>query len=771
MQQISRSDIVPQILRSKAADRGRRVMREFWALERQRRAQTSGPEPWFKADDEELVKAVSGMTDGRCAFCESASDELQVHRFRPPGNALPLQGSGNGHLYYLWLADAWQNLYPICPTCVPPEPQFPLQGGRASLPSLRQVDNYVERGDGLWPSFPPKEANELLDPARDDKFERHFVPKLDGELIGESKRGETTALIFNLNRPDLRSRRYHAYHNLLQRLMTLMKSGQLDAADPDWASLFAFDDMEFGGTWYLLLRRLGRWAANSNGARWRMSRRLMRGFFERCVRDLKADWIDEAVETLAREDQGLRAGRWGVESVYSVRDSIASISISNFKAIEQIGLVLGTPDPTTDDPSARRAPSLVILGENATGKSSILEAIGLCVSTPAARNALNPRWADFTLDPTQFGAERERVARHSEVRIVLASGQAANLSIENGSAMVRNEFGNQQVAVFAYGAFRRFMTSTRRSSPHKHIRNLFDGATLSNPEPWLKSLPIDQFNMVIRTLRDLLSVEGDFDIIQRYGRSKQLRMVTSLVEPDGTIRFNRTPLQVVSSGYRAMLGMLCDIMRGLLDPQVYENFESFQTARGVVLIDEIEAHLHPRWKVQVMTSLRAALPGMTFIVTTHDPLCLRGMGEGEVVVLQRVATSDSGRESTLPIIVERIENLPSVAGLRVEQLLTSDFFQLLSSDDAASDRRLAQIGDLIAAKSNGEALSDTDRYVLRAFEEDIANALPVGSSEVHRIAQEAVAEYLRQRRDASSVRLRRLRTEAKSEILKALDMV
>ncbi|MBZ9772308.1 AAA family ATPase [Mesorhizobium sp. CO1-1-8] len=769
MQRIDRPEQAPLVLLSQVADDARRRMREFWALERPRRAQTSVPAPSIQANDEQLVEAVSALTGGRCAFCE-ASDKLLVHRFRPVGNALPLASTSNAHLYYLWLVDAWQNLYPICLGCIPPEPQFPVVASRAPLPGLRQIDTYVKNANGLWPSFPPKEGILLLDPCRDREFEKHLLPKLDGELIGESKKGETTVLVFNLNRSDRRNQRYHAYQMLIERLIRLIASPSVQSDHPDWQQLFDFPAMEFGGTWFLLLRRLARWIGGSSGVRVRSSRTQIRAFFLRMISEPDAEQrLESSLEAIAREDNGLRAGRWTVGSVYSVRAPIASVQITNFKAIEQLELTFAKSVETPEGLSYRRAPSLIILGENATGKSSILEAIALAVATPAARAALDVLWPRLVLDPSQLGLERTRDQRRANVQVALATGQSVSLAIEQGTAVVRSELGNQQVPVFAYGAFRRFLTATKRQAPHKHIRNLFDGSTLSNPEPWLKSLPQDRFNMVIRTLRDLLSIEGDFDIMQRERGTRQLRMVTSITEPNGQVRYSRAPLQSVSSGYRSMLAMLCDIMRGLLDPQVYEGFESFQTAQGVVLIDEIEAHLHPRWKVQVMTSLRAALPGMSFVVTTHDPLCLRGMGEGEVVVLQRVAATDSTRETEMPIVVERIEGLPSVADLRIEQLLTSDFFQLLSSDDAASDRRLAQIGDLIRAKAEGERLSDSDQQILRQFETDIATALPVGSSEVHRIVQEAVAEYLRRRRDASSSTLKRLRDKAKSEILAALE--
>lgn len=744
-------------------------MRDFWALDRQRRAQTSVPAIGLSSTDERLIAAVAAMSLNRCAFCE-AKDVLSVHRFRPAGNALPLVETSNAHLYYLWLTDAWQNLLPICTGCIPRETQFPIAGARAPLPSLRQIDAYTERDDGLWPSYPPKETILLLDPVRDRDFEKHLVPKLNGEIIGSSRKGETTVLVFDLNRAERRHQRHQTYQSLIDRLLLLLREGKKLNDSPDWQLIFDFPTIEFGGTWFILLRRIARWIAVSKAVTWQTSSNQIRVFFSRLADGGDAiHHLEAALSAIADEDQGLRASHWAIGSVYTARTSIAAVEISNFKAIEGLQLSLSEPAARPGDPASRRAPSLVILGENATGKSSILEAISLALTTSAARTALNVPWTQMVLDPSQLGLERGNIALPAEVRVKLTNDQSVTLTIEHGSPTVLSELGNHHVPVFAYGAFRRFLTGTRRAAPHKHIRNLFDGSTLSNPEPWLKALKRDQFDMVIRTLRDLLSIEGEFDVIQRERGSRQLRMVTSLTEPDGELRYSRTPLHAVSSGYRSMLAMVCDILRGLLDPQVYEGFESFRTAKGVILIDEIEAHLHPRWKVQVMSSLRNALPGMTFIVTTHDPLCLRGMGEGEVVVLQRIAATDSERASQMPIIVERMMGLPSVADLRIEQLLTSDFFQMLSTDDAAADRSLAGIADLIAARARGDELSLEDIRILSDFECDIASALPVGSSEVHRIVQDTVAEYLRRRRDASSQTLQRLRDDAKAEILAALE--
>lgn len=741
------------------------------ATEHGRRSQTSVPQIGVNPNHDILVRALTALTHGKCAFCE-AKDSLTTHRFRPTGNALPLADRKDAHLFYVWLADAWQNLFPICMSCRQDEPYFPVEGARCKFPSLRQIDSYISRGDGIWASFPPDEVNLLLDPSRETAFERHLKPKLDGTLVALSPRASVTVEAFNLNREERRRQRATQYERKLDYLRELLGStenletGQMERT---WDELFAFGRMEFGGTWLLLLKRLADRIDLPDGSRVKASRRQLKASFQRLATFSSGGHrLDLALSELLREDPSLRSVSPRSRRIHPVRAQLRTLEVSNFKVLEKIRLDL--PALRKDEETGiQHAPALVILGENATGKSSLLEAVALTLTTEEARRSLEIEWDSIPLDPSQMGDESSVGKSSAQVQLQFDGGQNATIIITNSGAIARSEFGNERVAVFAYGAFRRF--SDERTGPlsSKHIRNLFDATDLANPEPWLKSLSPQQFDMVVRTLRDLLSIEGDFDVIQRVGRSRQLRMVTTLTGSTGGPRYSRTPLKAVSSGYRSMLGMLCDILRGLLESNEDESFSNFETARGVVLIDEIEAHLHPRWKVQVMTSLRKALPGVTFIVTTHDPLCLRGMGRGEVVVLQRIASSDGGVESNYPVAVEQMTDLPDAADLRVEQLLTSDFFQLFSSSDAATDRRMAHIGDLIASRANGQAVSDDDARILREFEQDIASALPVGSSEVHRMVQEAVAEYLAKRREASSVTLARLSKEAKGRILAALE--
>ncbi|MER9882374.1 AAA family ATPase [Mesorhizobium sp. M0118] len=184
-----------------------------------------------------------------------------------------------------------------------------------------------------------------------------------------------------------------------------------------------------------------------------------------------------------------------------------------------------------------------------------------------------------------------------------------------------------------------------------------------------------------------------------------------------------------------------------------------------MLIDEVEAHLHPRWKIHIMKGLRTALPSMTFIVTTHDPLCLRGMRDGEVVVLSKVARQRGSGQ--IPVMVDSLTQLPKVSALTIEQLLTSDLFSLFSTDDPETDASLARLGDYLA---KAESVPDQAvRAAMDAIRRQVVDALPVGMSEAARLVQEAVADYLVNRRNLAGKPREDLRDETKRRILAVLE--
>lgn len=166
-----------------------------------------------------------------------------------------------------------------------------------------------------------------------------------------------------------------------------------------------------------------------------------------------------------------------------------------------------------------------------------------------------------------------------------------------------------------------------------------------------------------------------------------------------------------------------------------------------------------------MDGLRRALPGVTFIATTHDPLCLRGMNDGEVKVLTRLTNADW----PVPVRVEQLEDLPNVSLLTVDQLLTSELFRLFDIDDPTTAYSTASLADmLMRRKEDPGSLNAADRRLFRSFVSDIDGALPVGRSDVSRLVQDAVAKYLIVMRTAHAAEHRVLRQGAIDAIIAAL---
>ncbi|MBP2310695.1 AAA family ATPase [Azospirillum melinis] len=784
MQKVERANQPPpQGLLRPEVEKSREAMRDFMLMDAEKRAQTRAPVGSGVLDDKSVNEALRTLFGGRCAFCEAQAD-TRPYRFRPPAEALPFQRSDHGHLYYVWLADAWENLYPICACCQPSQPEyFPIVGARAPLPDQRAINRYVDEKVGLWRAYPIPERSLLLDPCQSTDFHRSLRPRWDGRIFGISDRGAATVETFNLNhevRVRQREKRHAAY---FENLVTEMagNGARQAGASPEVrrtiADLFRFAELEFGGTWYLLLRRLAAVVGSSLGPKPVLSpSRILRFYMSVYGQPDIGQRLCDARKRLEDEDaeSDSPAQASAAASIASRRRTmgdarLAEVRLTNFKAIEDLPLRL--PKPRPGAPGAGEdapVPSVLILGENAAGKSSILEGIALALSSESAREDLKLSAQSFVLDPSLMGGSNAPTPRAAKVEVTLDDGTRSRLTITSDTMGGNSDPDFRAPPVFAYGAFRHYQHSGRRYSPGQPVHNLFDSRPLSNPQPWLLTLDETRFAMVIRALREILSIEGEFEVIQRDPEKRRCWIVTAVQGRNGESTLSRTPLSAVSSGFRSVLAMACEIMQGLMDRRVLDRFETLVNARGVVLIDEVEAHLHPRWKMQIMRGLRRALPNMTIIATTHDPLCLRGMEDGEVVVLQRVASEGSGAETNLPVFVEQLVDLPNLAQLRIDQLLTSDLFQLHSTDAAEIDDRLASVGELLAKRRAGAPLSEAERATLDSFQRDIAEALPVGSSQAHRLVQEAVADFLRERRAASQKKMEELNRTTKDSILQVL---
>jgi hypothetical protein len=373
----------------------------------------------------------------------------------------------------------------------------------------------------------------------------------------------------------------------------------------------------------------------------------------------------------------------------------------------------------------------MLLGENGTGKSSILQAIALALVGDEYRSRLN-------LDAASF-VRRGSGSGYVEVAL---SGTRKPLHLSFSKRGFVSSDSEPKVLVLGYGATRllaRGTTAYRTAvvSPFARVENLFNPfAPLGEKVEWLFALPPRRFASVAEALRRILSLEQEAEF-RRNSRSRRVE-----VEAYGV----RVPLEHLSDGYQSVIALALDIMSVML-----HRWPAMEVAEGIVLADELGAHLHPRWRMQIVKALREAFPRVQFVSSTHDPLCLRGMRDGEVLVLRRRPDG-----TVYPLL-----DAPPVEGLRVEQILTSEHFGLNSTVDPEIDELFERYYTLKGRwslnakeeKEHGELAARLDKMRL------------LGRTRRERIMLEAADEYLAvERRTESSSDRVRLQQSTKQKI-------
>ncbi|HEL3236741.1 TPA: AAA family ATPase [Stenotrophomonas maltophilia] len=131
--------------------------------------------------------------------------------------------------------------------------------------------------------------------------------------------------------------------------------------------------------------------------------------------------------------------------------------------------------------------------------------------------------------------------------------------------------------------------------------------------------------------------------------------------------YGELPVGMLSDGIRSMLTLVADIAFRMVKLNPNLGPHAATNADGVVLIDEVDMHLHPTWQQTVLTSLREAFPCVQFIVTTHSPQVLSTVSKEHIRVLQHVDDLHSAEQPSFsPLAHESGDALAKVMGTQRE---------------------------------------------------------------------------------------------------------
>jgi hypothetical protein len=282
----------------------------------------------------------------------------------------------------------------------------------------------------------------------------------------------------------------------------------------------------------------------------------------------------------------------------------------------------------------------VILGDNASGKSSLLRALALCLLDRDERDSLRQSWDTWLRKSASGGAVRVDLTTaeptsHSidlTLRLVAApKGMASSPTVDVQSSERLHYAG----FLAAYGPFRRFTggdaewVKSFKSHPRlQGVLTLFDErAALSDALEWLKDLWV-RARTVTPTppeaafLKDLLAFINETDF---------LPPGVEILEPDADGVWCRdgnglrVPAIDLSDGYRAVLSLALDLLRRFAAENGFEKvFEADEPRRvaleGIVLIDEVDAHLHPTWQQRIGFWFKERFPRVQFLIATHSAI-------------------------------------------------------------------------------------------------------------------------------------------------------
>ena len=162
------------------------------------------------------------------------------------------------------------------------------------------------------------------------------------------------------------------------------------------------------------------------------------------------------------------------------------------------------------------------------------------------------------------------------------------------------------------------------------------------------------------------------------------------------MREDELPFHYLSDGFRNLVAMVADIAVrcATLNPHLEANAAT--ETPGVVLIDEIDLHLHPKWQRRIIADLVAAFPAIQFVATTHSPFVIQSLPTTQGVDL--INLDDPSAEDfvgkSIEDITEEVQGvpLPQLSHRRLQMLkVAEEYYECLAQAKKATTEELVQL--------------------------------------------------------------------------------
>ena len=400
---------------------------------------------------------------------------------------------------------------------------------------------------------------------------------------------------------------------------------------------------------------------------------------------------------------------------------VRSLSIQNLRSFESVEVPLCHPGDGTP-PTTGAVPHLdnvtLLLGSNGAGKTSVLRAVALSTLAPVL--AMGSGYVPYALvrrvkgRPMAEARVKARVILHAQDGLgegkeedieatLMASPRSYTdrflIETQPPSWHIRLwEEESPAFLVLGYGATRRVETGAgsvesrakERILRYRRVAGLFEEhMTLMPLAAWLPQVARKdkkRHQEIVALMNELLP--DDTKMLGKWEEEDP----ESLFQRGGSV----LPFPALSDGYRAFICWVGDVLYHL--HTICPKGKRLRDMRGVVLVDEVDLHLHPEWQRHLVPSVSRALPRLQFILTSHSPLVVGTLSSRNVLLLEEHAQA-GGVKAT-----EVVSPGEELYGLSADQILTSPSFGLESSRDERFFDRLKDVADQAREGGAEEAL-------------------------------------------------------------------
>lgn len=417
---------------------------------------------------------------------------------------------------------------------------------------------------------------------------------------------------------------------------------------------------------------------------------------------------------------------------------IHRVSLRNIRGFETLDFDLVRP-------GEKYAGWTVFTGDNGSGKSTFLKAIAVCLTGKDTARALQPsfhRWirqgageaeSSIELEITRVESDDElketgrSPAAQFPAKIVLTNGgKETTLHTEIPNSVSRKTYQTPDRTIWSseasgwfscgYGPFRRVfgespLAARQMVAPttERFVTLFEESASLAEVDRWLRHLDHkkhEDMKAPERTQLDLLLKMLRHDLLPN-------RIAVDRVDSDGLWLKDRNGVEIswesMSDGYRAALALVTDILRHLISAYGPENLseESAEglvriTRSGVVLIDEIDAHLHPEWQREIGFWLKRHFPNIQFLVTTHSPIICQAADPNGLFVLPEPGSGAIPRSLS-------DEEYRTVIASRPDTILLTPAFGLQNTRSPRAVEARAELAKLEVKQRAGGKLTEEER--------------------------------------------------------------